>query len=206
MRLSTILASALGFLMVDVGLAVSSDNKMRGATSVVSSNTTLASNDAPSQFILQTRSNYYSGGKYRGLKRAFPSRISPPGVRLFIFSPRHKAWGAYLPNGVLVGYGRASGGASWCRDVGRSCRTPRGSFRVFSKGSAACKSSRYPRPRGGAPMPYCMFFSKYYAIHGSPDVPNRNASHGCIRVKPKAARWLRNNFITIGTRVVVTSY
>jgi lipoprotein-anchoring transpeptidase ErfK/SrfK len=51
-----------------------------------------------------------------------------------------------------------------------------------------------------------MFFSKYYAIHGSPDVPNRNASHGCVRVKPKAAKWLRHHFIKVGTRVVITAY
>ncbi|MCB1827469.1 MAG: L,D-transpeptidase, partial [Coxiellaceae bacterium] len=37
-------------------------------------------------------------------------------------------------------------------------------------------------------------------------VPNYNASHGCVRVKPNAAKWLRYNFMTIGTRVVVTSY
>ena len=146
------------------------------------------------------------GTQFHGLKRAFPGRITPPGKRLFIFSPKHNAWAAYLPNGRLLGYGKASGGSHWCKDIGRSCRTPRGSFTVVSRGSAGCRSSRYPRPKGGAPMPYCMFFNKHYAIHGSPNVPNHNASHGCIRVKPKAAKWLRFNFITIGTKVVVTSY
>lgn len=147
-----------------------------------------------------------SSVRYHGTKRAFPNQIRAPGVRTFIFSPRAKAWGAYSPSGRLVGYGRASGGANWCRDIGRSCRTPRGTFRVMRKGSPSCRSSRYPLPRGGARMPYCMFYSKYYAIHGSYNVPNYNASHGCIRVTPKAARWLSNNFITIGTKVVVTSY
>lgn len=150
--------------------------------------------------------NTHSGIKFHGLKRAFPSRISPPGVRLFIFSPRKNAWAAYMPDGRLVGYGRASGGAGWCSDIKRSCRTPRGTFTVHSLGSAGCKSTRYPLGKGGAPMPYCMFFSKYYAVHGSPHVPNYNASHGCVRVKPVAAKWLRYNFMTIGTRVVVTSY
>lgn len=55
-------------------------------------------------------------------------------------------------------------------------------------------------------MPYCMFFRGNYAIHGSPDVPNYNASHGCIRVLPSAARWLSRNFIRIGTTVIVRSY
>jgi lipoprotein-anchoring transpeptidase ErfK/SrfK len=51
-----------------------------------------------------------------------------------------------------------------------------------------------------------MFFSKHYAIHGSPDVPNRNASHGCIRVKPRDAAWLHRHFIRMGTKVIVKSY
>ena len=59
---------------------------------------------------------------------------------------------------------------------------------------------------GGSPMPYCMFFSKYYAIHGSYHVPNHNASHGCVRIKPNDARWLYNNFMRIGTKVIIKSY
>lgn len=125
--------------------------------------------------------------------------------RLFVFSPRKHKWYAYK-NGRLVKSGRASGGKSYCRDIKRSCLTPRGNFRVIRKGSASCRSGTYPKPRGGARMDYCMFFSKYYAIHGSNSVPNYNASHGCIRVKPHAARWLNKNFLRIGDRVRVTSY
>jgi L,D-transpeptidase catalytic domain len=124
----------------------------------------------------------------------------------FVFSPRSLTWRAYNSQGRVIRSGRASGGAHYCRDVGRACRTPVGSFRIISKRGPGCRSSRYPRGRGGARMPYCMFFSKYYAIHGSYDVPRRNASHGCIRVHPGAAKWLSHNFIRIGTRVVVTSY
>ena len=152
----------------------------------------------------KTRSAHVSS--FRGGKRAFPSRIRPTGKRVFIFSPRRLAWAADTPDGRLVGYGRASGGASWCRDIGRSCRTPRGTFRISRKGSSGCRSGSYPRPRGGAPMPYCMFFMRSYAIHGSPNVPNHNASHGCIRVKPPAAAWLSRHFIHRGTTVIVTSY
>lgn len=222
MKLSIILASALGFSMVDIGVAAPSETERKQVSFSVSKkpiepqraqmlihrpNRHQSANESEYENGHQVaNSRRHSSVRFRGLKRAFPSRISPPGVRLFIFSPRRKAWGAYLPNGRLVGYGRASGGAGWCRDIGRSCRTPRGTYTVHSLGGPACKSGRYPRPRGGAPMPYCMFFSKNYAIHGSPDVPNYNASHGCIRVKPVAARWLRYNFIKIGTRVIVTSY
>ena len=124
----------------------------------------------------------------------------------FVFNPRTHRWHAYNHRGKVIKSGRASGGATYCRDVGRACRTPTGSYRIISKRGASCRSSRYPRGRGGAPMPYCMFFSKLYAVHGSYDVPNRNASHGCIRVTPSAARWLSRNFLHIGTRVIVKSY
>jgi lipoprotein-anchoring transpeptidase ErfK/SrfK len=124
----------------------------------------------------------------------------------FVFNPRAHTWSAIDNSGNVVRTGRASGGSSYCKDIHRSCRTPTGTFSVWSKGSASCKSSRYPRPHGGAPMPYCMFFSKYYAIHGSYDVPNYNASHGCVRVTPSDAAWLSKNFIHIGTTVKVKSY
>lgn len=128
--------------------------------------------------------------------------------KAFVFDPKKTAWFAY-ENGELIASGSASGGANTCRNrhgISR-CHTPVGTFRVFSKGSANCKSSIYPLPNGGAPMPYCMFFSKNYAIHGASSVPaGRNASHGCIRVKPGAALWLTRNFIDIGTTVVVKPY
>lgn len=124
----------------------------------------------------------------------------------FIFDPRALMWYAYDHSGNLVNSGRASGGRGYCRDVGRGCKTPIGKFTVHRKGSVYCKSSKYPLGRGGAPMPYCMFFHRGYAIHGSPDVPNHNASHGCIRVKPHDARWLHRNFIDHGTTVIVRPY
>jgi hypothetical protein len=135
-----------------------------------------------------------------------PKRISPPGERVFVFSPRHKYWAAYNSDGFRVARGVANGGAHYCPDVGRACRTPRGSFRVHSKGPSSCVSSKYPLPSGGAPMPYCMKFKGGYAIHGSPHISNRNGSHGCIRVKTAAAAWLSNNFIRHGTKVVVLPY
>lgn len=130
-------------------------------------------------------------------------QVSNPTV--FVFDPKRFTWAAYR-NGVLVKTGRASGGANYCKDVGRPCRTPQGKFRIYSLGSAGCKSGKYPRPNGGAPMPHCMFFHGGYAIHGSPHVPLHNASHGCIRVKPKDAKWLRHNFIKVGTEVIVRPY
>ena len=123
----------------------------------------------------------------------------------FVYNPRSLQWKASR-NGKVVRTGYGSGGRGYCKDIRRSCRTPTGTYRVMSKRGADCRSTRYPVGRGGAPMPYCMFFSKYYAIHGSPDVPNYNASHGCIRVKTYDARWLNQNFINVGTTVVVKPY
>lgn len=124
----------------------------------------------------------------------------------FVYNPRSLQWSAIGDNGKIIRTGRGSGGRSYCPDIHRSCRTPSGTYSIMSKGNAACRSSRYPVGKGGAPMPYCMFFSKYYAIHGSNDVPNRNASHGCIRVTPSDAQWLHRNFIRVGTKVVVKPY
>ncbi len=140
------------------------------------------------------------------VNRSFPRWQDGTGNKVFIFDPKKLAWGAYNNRGRLVASGRASGGANYCRDVGRACRTPRGEFKVHRKGSSYCRSGKYPLPRGGAPMPHCMHFYRGYAIHGSPDVPNRNASHGCIRVLPKDAKWLNKNFIDVGTTVVVRPY
>jgi lipoprotein-anchoring transpeptidase ErfK/SrfK len=123
-----------------------------------------------------------------------------------VFSPRTLRWQAIDSKGKVVRTGRASGGRSYCPDIKRSCRTPSGSYRVISEGGPGCRSSRYPVGKGGAPMPYCMFFSKYYAIHGSPDVPGYNASHGCVRVPTSDARWLNQNFVSVGTRVIVKPY
>lgn len=124
----------------------------------------------------------------------------------FVFDPKTLMWKAYNSKGKVIKSGRASGGASYCSDVKRSCRTPVGTFSIKSKGPAHCKSTRYPLGKGGAKMPYCMFFTGNYAIHGSYDLPRRNASHGCIRVSPSAAYWLNRNFLKIGTRVIVLPY
>ncbi len=124
----------------------------------------------------------------------------------FVFNPKKLQWVAYGSNGKVVKTGFAIGGSSYCRDLGRACKTKPGYYSIKSKGGPGCKSSRYPLGKGGAPMPYCAFFNGHYAIHGSYELPNYNASHGCIRVTPTAARWLHANFFRIGTPVVVLPY
>lgn len=124
----------------------------------------------------------------------------------FIFNPNTLTWKAINEDGEVVRTGRGSGGKKYCPDIRRSCKTPSGVFRISSKGGSDCRSSRYPLGRGGAPMPYCMFFSKNYAIHGSYDVPHHNASHGCVRLHPGDAKWLSRNFMKIGTKVIIKPY
>lgn len=128
------------------------------------------------------------------------------GARVFIFSPRSLRWAVYDANGQFVRSGHAVGGRGYCPDVRRRCRTPVGRFHVYAKAGPSYRSTRFPLPNGGAPMPWAMFFHKGFAIHGSNDVPSYNASHGCIRVYPSDARWLNTNFLTYGSTVVVHPY
>ncbi|OGT66730.1 MAG: endopeptidase IV [Gammaproteobacteria bacterium RIFCSPHIGHO2_12_FULL_45_9] len=125
--------------------------------------------------------------------------------KVFIYNPKTLHWYAY-DNGELIRSGRGSGGANYCPDLRRGCRTPSGTFHIIRKGSAHCRSSIYPLGKGGARMDYCMFFSNYYAIHGSSDIKPYNASHGCVRVHIHDARWLSQHFIDIGTKVIIKPY
>ena len=137
---------------------------------------------------------------------SLPSRFQTNGERTFVFSPKEREWGAYDADGYQVAGGQANGGADMCNDIGRPCRTPVGAFRISRRGDSSCVSSKYPLGEGGAPMPYCMFFKGGNAIHGSPYISNRNGSHGCIRVRTKAAAWLSRYFMRNGTKVVVLPY
>jgi hypothetical protein len=138
---------------------------------------------------------------------AFPKTREATGHKVFIFDPKLTAWAAYDAQGNLVETGSASGGKDYCEDVGRPCRTVTGVYHVYSKKGPDCTSSLYPvETHGGARMPYCMHFSGGYSIHAAYDVPNYNASHGCIRVLPQAAQWLNEDFMDVGTTVIVKPY
>ena len=83
-----------------------------------------------------------------------------------------------------------------------------GTHRVYSLGGPGCISHLFPIPRGGAPMPYCMYFSGGQALHGVPpyEVGEGNFSHGCVRMHVGDAEWLRYNFVNEGTKVIVRPY
>lgn len=157
-----------------------------------------------------------SYSKSRAYYAGLPERIQPPGEKVIIVDPRVHEWGAYTSDGSLVRTGMATAGNSWCRDIGRSCRTKVGSFRIYSLGSPNCVSRKFPVGRGGAPMPYCMFFNGGQALHGSPasHVVAANISHGCVRLHVEDAEWLRYDFVEgpnssngyRGTRVIIRPY
>ncbi|MFN3234400.1 MAG: L,D-transpeptidase [Gammaproteobacteria bacterium] len=138
----------------------------------------------------------------------FAHRIQPTGKRTIVVNLKKLAWGAYNEDGRLIRWGPASGGKNYCADVRRGCRTAIGNFSVYRKHGAGCKSTKFPIGRGGAPMPYCMFFRGGFAMHGSPQVPGYNASHGCVRLFTEDARWLNQNFVSFKnpTKVVVLPY
>ena len=134
-----------------------------------------------------------------------PTSHKASGVPVFIFNPRTHSWALYNSQGKLLKVGKGSGGKNYCPDIRRACRTPAGTFHVIAKKGATCKSSKYPVGKGGAPMPYCTFFTKNHGIHGSYDVPNYNASHGCVRVRPSDAKWIQS-MLPIGSIVIIKSY
>jgi len=135
-----------------------------------------------------------------------PQTIASKG-KVIVVDPRIYAWGAYN-NGQLVRGGIANAGASFCPDEGRPCRTTIGTFRIYSMGDVNCASKIYPLGKGGALMPYCMFFHNGESLHGSPDhmLGDNNISHGCIHMRIPDAEWLRNDFADIGTKVVIQPY
>ncbi len=137
----------------------------------------------------------------------FPVTRPATGKKVFVFDPKATAWAAYDAQGHRVETGSASGGKDYCEDVGRGCHTVTGTFKVYSKKGPECTSNEFPvETHGGAKMPYCMHFHGGYSIHAAYEVPNYNASHGCIRVLPGAAKWLNENFIDVGTTVEVKPY
>lgn len=113
------------------------------------------------------------------------------------------AWGAYDSNGRLVKWGPISGGKNYCPDTGSKCKTIRGTYKITSKRGKNCISYKFPIGKGGAPMPYCMFFSGGYALHGSYTVPGYNASHGCVRLFVEDAEWLSDEFTKTGDTIVI---
>lgn len=67
----------------------------------------------------------------------------------------------------------------------------------------------YSRKYDNAPMPFAMFFTEGWAVHGTTSIGalGRPASHGCIRLHPANAKTLFRLVSSYGkasTRIVVT--
>jgi L,D-transpeptidase ErfK/SrfK len=127
-----------------------------------------------------------------------PHRIHTGGQPIVKVNLSNLSWGAYDASGKLQNWGPVSGGQNYCPDVNRACKTIVGKYTFYRKQGPGCKSSKYPRPNGGAPMPYCMHFKGGYAMHASTMVPGHNASHGCVRLFHEDAQWLNQNFVHTG--------
>lgn len=138
-------------------------------------------------------------------KSRLPQHMSS-GEPTIIIDPIRHVWGAYSSSGKLLRAGLVTAGSKWCADLGRTCKTKAGVFRIKSLGGQACVSKRFPLGEGGAPMPYCMYFNGGQAIHGSYEVRAANLSHGCVRVSVSDAYWLRFKFARVGTKVIVKNY
>lgn len=142
----------------------------------------------------------------------FPNYVDSKGEKVVYVSQKKLAWGAYNEEGDLLWWGPISSGMKKCAVTG-GCETPTGSFRIIRKQDIDCISTVFPRRNGeesgGAIMPYCMHFLRGYALHGSPEVPGYQASHGCVRLFIEDARWLNEEFIEVpgeglkGTRVIL---
>ena len=176
----------------------------------------------PQRRELVQRINRMNSGLWPGMRIAAPRNLDstnwmeytpfspyrvPTGRKMIIYSPALNAWAAYGPAGNIIRWGPASSGQNWCPDLGRPCHTPSGSFKVYDKRGPGCRSTKFPKPYGGAPMPYCMFFKGGFAMHGSyGGVLGYNASHGCVRLFVDDAQWLNQDFADIGTQVIILPY
>lgn len=123
-----------------------------------------------------------------------PMQIDPPGEKIIIVSLSNLAFGAYNENGSLAYWGPVSGGRGYCPDIHHGCHTKLGTFHIQYKLGSGCVSTKFPVGRGGAPMPYCMYFNGGFALHGSYEVPGYNDSHGCVRMFVNDAKWLNQDF------------
>lgn len=140
----------------------------------------------------------------------FPLEIGKQETRVIVVDQEKLAWGAYDESGHLVKWGPISSGKDYCSDIKKSCNTKTGVFYLFNKEGAKCKSRIFPIGKGGAIMPYCMYFFQGYALHGSLEVRGYRDSHGCVRLFTRDAKWLNEEFVNLrqpegdkGTKVIV---
>jgi lipoprotein-anchoring transpeptidase ErfK/SrfK len=124
----------------------------------------------------------------------FPLRVSKKGKLIYI-STINQALALY-EKGKLVEWMPISSGAP-------GNETPKGKFRVSEK-VIHYYSKTYPKPRGGAAMPFALRFSHPYSgyfIHGGA-LSGRPTSKGCVRLLLDDAAMLYQ-WSEVGTMIVV---
>ncbi|MEA3432948.1 MAG: L,D-transpeptidase family protein [Campylobacterota bacterium] len=99
-----------------------------------------------------------------------------------------------IEDGFVVFEGRISSGKP-----GRE--TPNGEFTIIQK-KRHHKSNLWPKPNGGAKMPYMMRLTNSGIAMHLGYVPNKPASHGCIRLEKGFARKMYR-WAKVGTDVSV---
>lgn len=132
-----------------------------------------------------------------------PAHLDSATEKVLLVSLSLQAFGAYDAKGNLVYWGPISSGKDFCPDIKQPCRSAAGTFRLVYKRGANCTSDKFPiETGGGAPMPYCMYYYRGFALHGS-TLPGYRASHGCIRLFVEDAKWLNTTFLETGSRIIV---
>lgn len=93
---------------------------------------------------------------------------------------------------------------TWKVSTGKNgFRTPKGTYRP-----QVMHAMHYSRKYDLTPMPYSIFFSGGYAIHGTSAIQRlgRPASHGCVRLHPDNAKRLFSlvkKYGKKGTKIVI---
>jgi len=135
--------------------------------------------------------------------------------KIVIWVPEMLAWAAY-EKGKLINWGPALGGANRCEGKAGSCKTPSGIFEALEQKGVGHHSDLYPRGCKGKDCSWMPYSVKVrgdgLSMHGSKWFIGRHASHGCVRLFTKDAKWLNQKFFDYktkknkGTKIVLLPY
>lgn len=92
----------------------------------------------------------------------------------------HKQWAYALEDGNIIFQGRISSGK-------RGRATPEGSYTILQK-KRHHRSNLWPKPNGGAKMPYMLRLTNTGIAMHFGNVSRRAASHGCVRMEATLAK------------------
>ena len=102
-----------------------------------------------------------------------------------------------IENGSIIFDGRISSGK-------RGRETPEGEYTILQK-KRHHRSNLWPKPKGGAKMPYMLRLTNSGIAMHLGNVPNKPASHGCIRLENGFAQKMFT-WANVGITVYVEGY